>query len=155
MSDGFPQDVEIISNHVGAIGEAVFVARHEAPQPVEAALLDYCRSICPLEVGDDDIYITSQKVTGHTIYTAESDDEYLKWVPDVHLVAVATSNGTDWRQQFPVELKTGDASLTPTQRETIQHLANRTEYHPVIVRLSVDNLPDTFTIEDVQIVGDT
>lgn len=161
-----PTVVRLSPNHIGAIGEALFAAQYEPPSPLPQIIRNFCVDIAPDWVSVDDLNIQARLEDTGTTHVIDFEGDILRWKNDARITAWCRPfmNERDdieseipidgWRYHFPVEIKTGPgASLEHNQRAVMEHLAKRDGTQPIIIRFDIDALPNSFKVNDVELVS--
>ena len=158
-----PHQVELLPNHIGAIGEALFEATYGPPAPLPSMVQEFTDEFGPEWIDIDQLNIQSLS-TDEEFYTVKIDGDEMTWQSDGEISAWyrpafeerqkdANHAARSWNYLFPVEIKTGKrARLENDQREVMSHVAKQDGYQPILIRLSIDDLPDAFTIENVEFI---
>lgn len=162
--DRLPSENQLQPAHIGEIGEALFSATYNPPDPIPALIREFCAKDLPDWVDPDSFSISSLVSEGHQ-YSVERDGEEMRWERDA-IINVFRSRtqeerertdrtlSMEWSRKFPVEIKTGSEATTRNdQRKVMRYLAQHTEYQPVLVRLRIDSLPNAFSVTDVEFIG--
>lgn len=160
-----PVEVDLSPNHVGAVGEAIFATMYEPPNPVPDLIRDFCQSIAPKWVEVDDLTVSSME--DNRRYVVETEESTLKWTSDAMVTARFHPRGeeheqlleelnvfpVEWQYSFPIEVKTGpEAEMERNQRAVMEHLSSWSEIQPTLIRLGIESLPESFTVEEVEFV---
>jgi hypothetical protein len=132
-------------------------------------LPEYVRTICSDEVPDvvdtEDLSVTTYS-DDNFYHSVEVDGKEMRWERD-GLIQASFSASHEmrreseetlpmrWRKKFPLEIKTGpEATTRNEQRKVMQFLGKNTEYTPLLIRLSIESLPNMFTLTDIETFGD-
>lgn len=166
----FPVNNDIIPNHIGAIGEAIFTSTSEPPEPIPQLIRNYCRSEVPDWVPSKELNIVATPNQNRRTFVVEKEDQEIHWEHDANISAsfrllasddiehyqeIKETYGTvRWEYEFPVELKTGTSAELAynNQREVMKYLSMKSETQPVFVHLRIDDLPERFTVADVKFI---
>ena len=161
-----PSRVDIIPNHIGAVGEVLFTARYGPPD----AVIDVIHPILEAETPDwipvESLHIQCiDNSTGEDEFRLYENGETYRWEPDAFIKAwlstredpieweKETEPPRRWGMQFPVEVKTGsNATLNSNQRRAMELVVSERNKYPLIVRLGIDDMPESYTLTDVQVV---
>lgn len=163
----FPAPVDIQSKHVGAIGEAIFTASYDPLDPIPYYLREFCRDVVPDWVPADDVRFQARQSDKTYLVDQEKDTD--QWKCDARITAsyrvrasespeqyeeVSVEYGTTrWDYTFPVEIKTGGATLDyDNQRRVMEVVAEQDAVQPIYVRLGIEDLPETVTIERFEFI---
>jgi hypothetical protein len=165
-----PTENQVIPNHIGAIGEAIFNATYDPPDPIPEVIRDFARGHAPDWVDIEDLNIQSH--LENTVFVIEKETETLQWTSDAKVAAWYRMSLTDdkelykevreeygntnWEYTFPVEIKTGSSATLEydNQREVMEELAQKDDVQPIIIiiNLSITNLPKSFTVENLTFI---
>lgn len=100
----FPASVEIEPNHTGEIGEAIFSAMYEPPEPVTRIISEFCREESPEWVSLEDLRIWSLGDRSNNVtYTINTADSKIRWERDGVISADFSPIGED-RERLEDEL---------------------------------------------------
>jgi hypothetical protein len=160
-----PVEVDLSPNQIGAVGEAIFATMYEPPDPAPNLVRDFCHSIAPKWVDVDDLTISS--MGDNRRYVVETEKSTLKWKSDALVTATYHPKGeeheqlleeldvfpVEWQYRFPIEIKTGNrAEMERNQRAVMENLSSWSEIQPILIRLGIESLPESFTVEEVEFV---
>lgn len=161
-----PRNVEIAPNHIGLLGEIVFTAMHGPPDPVINVIYPILEQEAPEWVPIDKLNIQcSHNPSGKNWFRLYHDSENSCWEPDAFIRTSCNPRidpikwkeepkpPDEWRVEFPVEIKTGsDASLSSSQSRVMKYVASKPDKYPLIVRLRINDVPERYTLTDIQVV---
>jgi hypothetical protein len=100
-------------------------------------------------------------------YVVETEESTLKWTSDAMVTARYHPKGeeheqlleeldvfpVEWQYSFPIEIKTGTrAEMERNQRAVMEKLSSWSEIQPILIRLGIESLPESFTVEEVEFV---
>lgn len=100
-------------------------------------------------------------------YVVETEKSTLKWKSDALVTATYHPKGeeheqlleeldvfpVEWQYRFPIEIKTGNrAEMERNQRAVMENLSSWSEIQPILIRLGIESLPESFTVEEVEFV---
>jgi hypothetical protein len=163
-----PTENQVIPNHIGAIGEAIFNATYGPPDPIPEVIRDFAGGHAPDWVDIENLNIQSH--LENTVFVIEKETETLQWTSDAKVAAWYRMSRTDdkesynevweeygntrWEYTFPVEIKTGSSATLEygNQREVMEELAQKDDVQPILINLSITNLPKSFIVENLTFI---
>jgi len=151
--------VEVSSNKLGAVGEALVFGGDHIPLQLEEAVTSFVEQ--NYRVGDPAMY-TVKSSRGTYIEARTTDGKDVGWRTD-GLITMEwsspekaeaiddrrlTDRPQDKQARFPVDVKTGEyAELSDSQRAVADVVAEaNTQVHPTIVRVGINGLPDEYEL---------
>ena len=159
-----PSETELEAAEIGCLGEVLFTSRRQPPDPIPDLLREFSEEKAPESIDIEDTNVTAFEESDR-FFRFESSGEKLRWEPDAicrvwfsptHKMREQADQPLpmNWDIEFPTEIKTGPHATTRNdQREVMNLLCAQTAYQPMLVRLSIDDLPVSYDIISVEFIG--